>query len=290
MGDNKEITFFNCTWAFLSYLFFFFGIVPLLAWLFNRRNNFVKLHAKQAASLFFLWLAFNLFLAPLKMVFKGSLMGVFLTKLSLMAGLFFFGLWMIGMVFSWKGKEKIPLIGELIHWRYSIKLIIALLFVGVIWVFAVFAWEGWDLGPLHLRLLPQGIKEVKNALGMNTYPEIPPLPPLVNSFKLLEVKKDCFYEKLSEYELDRATLIIQAEINKSNPEYQRYGASYAVICNTYADESGTDGFLLSENSGYTKPPNILVMNVSIPINGNYDKVMKVCCENYCDTKEIEYHC
>jgi len=86
--------------AFLSYLLFFFGIVPLIFWLIKRNDKFVRYHAKHAIFLFYAWLVVNIITLPIKMTVPGFVI------IRLLIGLAFLVFWILGMVYSFSGKQK----------------------------------------------------------------------------------------------------------------------------------------------------------------------------------------
>ena len=86
--------------AFISYLLFFFGIIPLIIFLIKKHDKFVRYHAKHAIILFYVWLVINIITLPLKVFITGFVL------LRLIIGLVFLVFWILGMVFSLKGKQK----------------------------------------------------------------------------------------------------------------------------------------------------------------------------------------
>ena len=80
--------------AFLSYLLFFFGIVPLIFWLIKRNDKFVSYHAKHAIFLFYAWLVVNIVTLVIPV------------QIRLVIGLVFLVFWILGMVYSFSGKQK----------------------------------------------------------------------------------------------------------------------------------------------------------------------------------------
>jgi uncharacterized membrane protein len=85
--------------ALTSYLLFFFGIAPLIIWLLNKDEKFIAYHAKHSAILFYLWLIGNI-LASLLSAKIGS------TYPRAVVDMVFLCSWILGMVYSWTGKEK----------------------------------------------------------------------------------------------------------------------------------------------------------------------------------------
>jgi uncharacterized membrane protein len=86
--------------ALFSYLFFFFGIGPLICWLLKMNDEFVKYHAKHAAKIFFIWLAVNIVTLPIKMTVQGFVV------IRLLIGIAFLIFWILGVIYSIGGKKK----------------------------------------------------------------------------------------------------------------------------------------------------------------------------------------
>jgi len=99
-NETNEIKTIGRILAFLSYLFFFFGIGPLICWLLKRNDGFVSYHAKHAAKLFFIWLVVNIITLPIKMTVPGFVI------IRLGVGLAFLAFWVLGMIYSIRGKQK----------------------------------------------------------------------------------------------------------------------------------------------------------------------------------------
>lgn len=138
--------------AFLSYLLFFFGIVPLILYLFKRKDIFVRTHAKNAAYLFYCWLGINLFIAPLKVFYKGSAIGLLASMISLLVGLGLFILWIKLMVDSLRGKRE-SFFGGLVEKKEALPFLIGMLIFSLLWLMVILGINGVNLGPLHLRAI-----------------------------------------------------------------------------------------------------------------------------------------
>lgn len=123
--------------AFLSYLLFFFGIVPLIIWVFKKRDSFVKFHVKQSVFLFYFWASINLAIVPLMMFFEKGLLGFFFQIISIVISLFFFRRWVRGMILSAKGLDK-SILGEWTTKRYALWILLGLIIVGTIEIILLF--------------------------------------------------------------------------------------------------------------------------------------------------------
>lgn len=122
--------------AFLSYLLFFFGIAPLIIWIFKRKDAFINIHTKQSAYLFYLWLGVNLFTAPLKVFYKGTIFGLLVAKLSLFISVILLILWINLMINSLRGKNN-STFEKLVNKKYASILLLALIIFGFIWIMII---------------------------------------------------------------------------------------------------------------------------------------------------------
>lgn len=139
--------------AFLSYLLFFFGIVPLILYLFKKNDIFVRTHTKNAAYLFYCWLGINLFTAPLKIFYRGSIIGFAATNISFLIGLSLFILWVWLMINSARGKIDSSFFGRLVKKRWALLSLVGVLILSIIWFMIILGINGVNLGPLHLSVI-----------------------------------------------------------------------------------------------------------------------------------------